>query len=78
MLCDKESPVLDQLANKAKTVKYNKQIKGENKRYFDGTIDLVFRNRKAQYLSQQKRKVDDDITELVAEKVNQIMLKSFY
>jgi hypothetical protein len=57
LLCDKDSTVLDSLVNKAKTVRFHKEKKPfEKGRYFDGTIDLVFRNRKNGYLSQQKNK----------------------
>lgn len=78
LLCDKDSSVLDGLVNKAKVVKFQKEKKPfEKGRYFEGTIDLVFRNRKNVYLSQQKHKREDKTPEEVAKKVDGIKLLSF-
>jgi hypothetical protein len=47
--------------NKAKAVKFQKEKKPfEKGRYFEGTIDLVFRNRKNVYVSQQKHKREEE------------------
>jgi hypothetical protein len=78
LLCDKESSVLDGLVNKAKAVRFQKEKKPfEKGRYFDGTIDLVFRNRKNVYLSQQKNRREEEPSEEVANKVEAIKLISF-
>lgn len=78
MLCDKESSILDGLVNKAKAVKYHKEKKPfEKGRYFDGTIDLVFRNRKNIYLSQHKHRRDVETPEKIAKKVDGIKLIEF-
>ena len=64
--------------NKAKAVKYQKEKKPfEKGRYFDGTIDLVFRNRKNVYLSHQKHRRDEDTSEEIAKKVDNIKLIDF-
>jgi hypothetical protein len=78
LLCDKESSILDGLVNKAKVVKYHKEKKPfEKGRYFDGTIDLVFRNRKSVYLSQQKHRRDVETPKEIAKKVDGIKLIEF-
>lgn len=78
LLCDKESSILDGLVNKAKAVKYHKEKKPfEKGRYFDGTIDLVFRNRKNIYLSQHKHRRDVETPEKIAKKVDGIKLIEF-
>jgi hypothetical protein len=60
MLCDWKSPVLDDMISRSKSIKKpNQNASKEKGRYFPNTIDLVFRNRKNMYLSQQKKKEDD-------------------
>ena len=76
LLCDPKSSVLDDLVTKAKSLKPPKTSKKEPQkgRYFPGTIDLVFRNKKNLYLSQQKRKVEEQNLESVAERIERIEL----
>ena len=62
LLFDRESPVLDEVVSRSRSIKKANEEKGKDKdkgRYFPKTIDLVFRNRKKLYLSLQKRKHDD-------------------
>ena len=69
---------MDNLVNKAKAVKYHNDKKPfEKGRYFDGTIDLVFRNRKNVYLSQQKNKRDESVSKDIAQRIDGIKLLSF-
>lgn len=43
-------------------------------RYFPGTIDLVFRNRKQLYLSQQRRKGPEEESESIKAAIDRIEL----
>ena len=61
LLCDKDSPVLDGVVSKSRSVRHSQEGKSksnEKGRYFPNTIDLVFKNRKSLYISQQKKKLD--------------------
>lgn len=61
LLCDKESPVLDEVVNKSRSIKQPQVSKSVDKgKHFPNTIDLVFRNRKNLYVTQQKKRYDDN------------------
>ena len=79
LMCNKESPVLDELVTKARSVslKDNTKKSLEKKRYFEGTVDLVFRNRKKLYLSQVKKFNEPEISETAEERIEYVKLLPF-
>ena len=78
LLCDRESPVLDEVVSKSRSVMKPQQKKNKEKgRYFPDTINLVFRNRKSLHLSLQKKKQEQFDLEQMKEKIDKIQLLPF-
>lgn len=78
LLCDKESPVLDELVNKSRSLKHPSETKKKEKgRYFPNTIELVFRNRKNLYTSLHKKKHDSEYLPNIQARIEDIELLPF-